>query len=124
MDTKCDIAYHFIIDPAGRIWQGAEIDDYQRGHAENHFDDIGVLVLGDFESRMANLWNPNTLNDAQKNAMIELAKWLCYEYELPVEITNGPIATHRQVNNTACPGDNMAPWVEDDLSDIILAWRE
>ena len=43
---KCDIAYHFIIDPYGRIWQGAEIDGYQRGHAEGYYDDIGVLVLG------------------------------------------------------------------------------
>ena len=121
---KCDIAYHFIIDPAGRIWQGAEIDNYQRGHASGFYDDIGVLVLGDFESRFENLWNPDTLNDAQKNAMILIAKWLCYEYDIPVEIANGPITTHRQVCDTLCPGEEMAPWVEDNLLNTILNWRK
>ena len=127
-EGKCDIAYHFIIDPAGRIWQGAEIDEYQRGHATGHFDDIGVLVLGDFESRLANFWSPNTLNDKQKTAMVQIGKWLCYEYDLPVQVTNGPITTHRQVapssNPTECPGANMAPWVENDLLNTILNWRK
>ena len=37
---KCDIAYHFIIDPTGGIWQGAEVDEYRRKHTEGYFDDI------------------------------------------------------------------------------------
>lgn len=122
--NKCDIAYHFVIDPAGRIWQGAEIDDYQRGHATGYFDDIGVLVLGDFESRLANLWSPNTLNTAQQNAMTVIAKWLCSEYDIPVDISFGPITTHRQVVDTECPGANMAPWVENELLSFILNWRK
>ncbi len=122
-NPKCDIAYHFIIDPAGRIWQGAAIDDYQRGHADGHYDDIGVLVLGDFESRLANLWTPDTLNDAQKNAMVAIGQWLCYAYDLPLEIALGPIATHRQVVTTECPGENMAVWVENDLVATIRNWR-
>ena len=127
-EEKCDIAYHFIIDPAGRIWQGAEIDDYKRGHATNYYDDIGVLVLGDFESRAQNLWNPNILNQAQKNAMETLAKWLCYEYNLSINTssqTAAPINTHRRVNpgGTVCPGDNAAEWIENDLQPAILNWR-
>ena len=124
-EEKCDIAYHFIIDPAGRIWQGAEIDDYKRGHAEGYFDDIGVLVLGDFENRLANGFVPNTLNDNQKSAMIAIGKWLCYKYNLPFEMDNCPITTHRQVvPSTVCPGETMAPWVETTLLDTILYWRE
>lgn len=126
-EGKCDIAYHFIIDPAGRIWQGADIDEYKRGHATNYFDDIGVLVLGDFESRIANLWSPNTLNDEQKNAMHLIAQWLCYKYELPISgVDNAPITTHRQVNpgSTVCPGENMAPYVESTLVEDILKWRK
>ncbi len=125
-EGKCDIAYHFIIDPAGRIWKGAEIDEYKRGHATNYFDDIGVLVLGDFESRLANFWSPNTLNSAQKSAMVAIAQWLCYKYELPVSGTeNSPVTTHRQVNpgSTVCPGANMAPYVETTLLEEILKWR-
>ena len=115
---KCDIAYHFIIDPAGGIWQGAMIDDYQRGHADGHFDDIGVVILGDFEKRWQNGWSPNTLNENQKSAMKALSKWLCYEYNLTINKTAGisPITTHRAVDSeTECPGDNAASWIENDL---------
>ena len=121
-EKKCDIAYHFIIDPAGGIWQGAMIDGYQRGHADGHFDDIGVVILGDFESRWQNLWSPNTLNENQKSAMKTLSKWLCYEYNLPINKTTGvsPITTHRAVDSgTECPGDNAAPWIESDLKAYI-----
>lgn len=124
--NKCDIAYHFIIDPAGRIWQGAQIDDFQRGHADGYFDDIGVLVLGDFEPRIANLFQADELNQNQKDAMEELSKWLCYKYNLP-NIASGtnaaPISTHCTVVDTQCPGDNMKEWVENNLRSIINTWN-
>ena len=122
---KCDIAYHFIIDPAGGIWQGAEIDEYQRGHAEGHFNDIGVVLLGDFEKRLLNP-NPNTLNDNQKNAMKELSKWLCYKYDLPFDRINRvpPITTHKSASGgTECPGDNAESWIENDLKKYIENWH-
>ena len=127
-ENKCDIAYHFIIDPAGRIWQGAEIDGYQRGHAAGYFDDIGVLILGDFEPRVVNLWSANTLNDQQKSAMETISKWLCYKYDLLI-IGSGqnvaPISTHKTVDSgTVCPGANAAPWIEDTLRSIIDNWRK
>ena len=120
---KCDIAYHFIIDPNGTIWEGAQIDAYQRGHATGYFDDIGVLILGDFEPRIANLEMPNTLNQNQKNAMELISRWLCYEYNLSI-IPSGqnaaPINTHRGVDsNTVCPGANAAPWIENELRYMI-----
>ncbi len=59
-----------------------------------------------------------------KDAMEELGKWLCYQYDLPIEIALGPITTHRQVfAGTVCPGTNMAVWVEDELAQIIQDWR-
>ena len=125
-NRKCDIAYHFVIDPAGRIWQGAEIDGYKRGHADGHFDDIGVVLLGDFEGRLRPFIEPDVLNNNQKNAMKELSKWLCYEYNLPVDKKNGilPITTHRSVDSdTVCPGENAAPWVENDLKVYINNWH-
>ncbi len=123
---KCDIAYHFIIDPSGKIWQGSQIDEYQRGHTTGYFDDIGVLILGDFESRAANLWNPNILNQEQKNSMISISKWLCFEYDLLLIETGdilAPITTHRMLSDTECPGGNAAPWIENDLTALISAWN-
>lgn len=128
---KSDIAYHFVIDPAGRIWVGAELDDYQRGHTSGYFDDIAVLLLGDFEKRAGNS-NPNTLNDAQKSAMESIAKWLCYEYDL-LRISTGtdiaPVSTHRIANpktdddkGSVCPGENAGSWIENELRTIINNW--
>ena len=122
---KCDIAYHYIIDPSGEIWQGAAIDDYKRGHADGHFDDIGVVLLGNFEPQLENLFIPNILNDYQKNAMKELSKWLCFEHNLTPASTdeNSPITTHRIVDNRkACPGKEAAPWIENDLKNYIIEW--
>lgn len=56
--------------------------------------------------------------------MTVIGKWLCSEYHLPVDISCGPITTHRQVVDTECPGDNMASWVEGELLSIILNWRK
>lgn len=126
-EGKCDIAYHFIIDPAGRIWEGAEIDNYQRGHADGYFDDIGVLILGDFESRLLNTFKPNILNANQTTAIINLSMWLCYEYTLIVDNLGediAPISTHRTVDqDTVCPGSNAASYIENDLRQFILYWR-
>ncbi|MEQ1631776.1 MAG: peptidoglycan recognition family protein [Planctomycetota bacterium] len=44
-----DIGYHFLIDPAGRVWQGRELR-FQGAHARggNNIGNIGVCVLGNF----------------------------------------------------------------------------
>ena len=118
-----DIAYNFIIDPCGRIWKGRSLR-YKGGHAYGYNDDIGVLLLGDFELRLFNL-NPNTLNDRQKGAMKALSKWLCYTYDLS-KIESGvniaPISTHETVNDTECPGDNAKDWIKEDLRNYIANW--
>ena len=118
-----DIAYNFIIDPCGRIWKGRSLR-YKGGHAYGYNDDIGVLLLGDFELRLFNL-NPNTLNDRQKDAMKALSKWLCYTYDLS-KIASGvniaPISTHETVNDTECPGDNAKDWIKEDLRNYIANW--
>ena len=118
-----DIAYNFIIDPCGRIWKGRSLR-YKGAHAYGYNDDIGVLLLGDFELRLFNL-NPNTLNDRQKDAMKALSKWLCYTYDLS-KIESGvniaPISTHETVNDTECPGDNAKDWIKEDLRNYIANW--
>ncbi|MDA1266477.1 MAG: peptidoglycan recognition family protein, partial [Planctomycetota bacterium] len=45
-----DIGYHFLIDPAGRIFEGRELR-YQGAHAygKNNVGNVGVCLLGNFE---------------------------------------------------------------------------
>jgi hypothetical protein len=119
-----DIGYNFIIDPAGRIWQGRDLQ-YMGAHATGWNDDIGVVILGDFEPRILNPW-PDQLNQQQQDAMTQLSKWLCYTYDL-ARIQSGqsvaPISTHRTVDpSTVCPGANAAPWIENQLRAIISLW--
>ncbi|MBO5106020.1 MAG: N-acetylmuramoyl-L-alanine amidase, partial [Clostridia bacterium] len=120
-----DIGYHYIIDPFGRIWEGRSIQ-YKGSHATSYNHDIGVLVLGDFEPRALNFWSPNELNNYQKNAMIQISKWLCYAHDLAFIATGtkiAPISMHYIVNDTDCPGDNMITWINESLQPTIVAWR-
>lgn len=119
-----DIGYNFIIDPAGNIWTGHTLS-YKSSHAYGYNDDIGVLILGDFESRYANFWSPNTLNQSQKDAIINLSKWLCYEYGLSKSNNApayAPISTHRELMETDCPGENAGDWIEGSLRSTINTW--
>lgn len=89
-----DIGYHFLIDPAGRIWQGRSLE-YQGAHvrAKNERN-IGINVLGNFE-----LQQPGT---AQLAALDRLVSHLAAKYA----IGPGMILGHSDVEGaqTKCPG--------------------
>lgn len=58
--------------------------------------------------------------------MEQIAKWLCYKYDLPINKANNvsPIETHRSAfSGSECPGENAAPWIEDTLRNIIYDWH-
>jgi hypothetical protein len=128
-----DIGYHYLIDPAGRIWEGRQLQ-FQGAHTSGYNHDIGVSILGDFEPRIQNQWSANVLNQNQKNAMIALTRWLCYSQGLHIipsagtgtgrENAQAPLTTHRRMNTgTVCPGRNAAVWIEDDLWFDTLFWN-
>ena len=117
--------YHYIIDPFGRIWEGRDIQ-YKGSHTTGYNNDIGILVLGDFEPRLLNLCSPNELNNNQKNAMIVLSKWLCFKHSLDFIETGkeiAPISMHYILNDTECPGDNMVSWINETLRSTIIDWH-
>ncbi len=124
-----DIGYHYIIDPSGRIWEGRKLE-YKGAHTPSYNDDIGILLLGDFESRIQNGWNPDTVSDAMFESMQALTKWLCYSQRLEKNNASGgercPINIHYNYEtadggSTECPGDNAIPKV-NQLDSIIRAW--
>ncbi|MGQ0627872.1 MAG: peptidoglycan recognition protein family protein, partial [Phycisphaerales bacterium] len=46
-----DIGYHYIIDPAGRIYEGRNIR-YQGAHVQdNNENNLGVMCLGNYDSQ-------------------------------------------------------------------------
>jgi hypothetical protein len=95
-----DIGYHFLIDPAGRIWQGRSLE-WQGAHAggDNNVENIGICLFGNFNTERP---DPRALASLEK-----LVDALCERHHIP----RSRIFGHRQLRSTECPGDSLMAWV-------------
>jgi hypothetical protein len=98
-----DIGYHYLIDPAGRIWQGRSLE-WQGAHAGgadgvNNVGNIGICVLGDYSTARP--------DGRALDALETLLDDLCAEQRIPRERVFG----HREMRSTECPGDRLMDWV-------------
>ncbi|HUO06714.1 MAG TPA: peptidoglycan recognition family protein [Phycisphaerae bacterium] len=95
-----DIAYHFVIDRAGRVWQARPLV-YQGAHAKDHnAHNLGICLLGNFDVQMpaaAQLWSLATF--------IPFLRGL-YGIEL------GQVYTHRELRQTECPGKHLQGYMD------------
>ncbi|MBM7616273.1 N-acetylmuramoyl-L-alanine amidase [Alkaliphilus hydrothermalis] len=111
MDNKNwdDIAYHYIIDPAGRIWTG-RADTKMGAHTSGYNNNIGIVNLGDYEG----VWGigANSVTTASYNAMVSLSRYLGYRDSLDLTF----VKNHNDFADTACPGRNMEAWIYDSLA--------
>lgn len=90
-----DIGYHYIIDRAGRVWEGRDIR-YQGAHVRNNNPhNIGIMVLGNFDKQQ-----PST---AQLGALVATLRGMMQLYNIPVH----QVKTHQELNPTACPGQSL-----------------
>ena len=95
-----DIGYHFLVDPAGRIWQGRALD-WQGAHAggDNNIGNIGICLFGNFNTERP---DPRALASLEK-----LVDALCERHH----IARSHVFGHRQLRSTECPGDSLMAWV-------------
>jgi hypothetical protein len=106
-----DIAYHYIIDPAGRVWAGRDLR-WQGSHVrnwkgvDNRTGNIGVMLLGNFERQKP--------SQAQLVTLEKFVVKLQRQHRIPRQkVVAGRIAkdvgvfTHQQLSPTVCPGDNL-----------------
>ena len=92
-----DIGYHYIIDRAGRVWEGRP-SQYQGAHVRNNNpNNLGVMLLGNFDKQY-----PST---AQLAALQTTLTALRHHYNVPVS----RIYTHRELTTTRCPGKYLQP---------------
>jgi hypothetical protein len=91
-----DIPYHFLIDLQGNIYQARPLAYV--GDTATEYDPTGhalITVMGNY--------NIQEVNPAQLTAIVDLAAWICYEYDIPPQQIRG----HRDYAATSCPGANL-----------------
>ncbi|HQU74300.1 MAG TPA: peptidoglycan recognition family protein, partial [Calditrichia bacterium] len=92
-----DIGYHFLVDDAGRLYEGVP-SDYRGTHVgNNNTGNVGISYMGNLDLAGE---NPTT------TALLSLAdmwSWLAYHYTINPDSLFG----HRDYNSTACPGGNL-----------------
>jgi hypothetical protein len=103
-----DIGYHFLIDPAGRVWRGREIA-YQGAHAGNRTlnrGNIGICLLGNFDEQQ--------VPRKQRDALLELINQLRAQYHIPASevYTHSEMRKSGNLAATACPGHNLQSIVD------------
>ena len=95
-----DIAYHFVIDRAGRVWQARPLV-YQGAHAKDHNEhNLGICLLGNFDVQSpaaAQLWSLSTFIPFLRNLY---------------SIAPDQIFTHRELRETACPGKILQSYMD------------
>ena len=100
-----DIGYHFLIDRAGRIWEGRPLK-YQGAHAGNpqlNRGNIGISVIGNY--------NEQSVTTAQQRTLTGFIRILCSVYGLS---PSKQVVTHREIRpgGTECPGSRLQSFVD------------
>ncbi len=98
-----DIAYHFLIDGSGRIWEGRPMGVVGAHVKDRNDGNVGVALLGDFSPRKQ---KPTA---AQLESLIKLTRWLSESYSIPAERIKG----HRDQEITSCPGATLYARLEE-----------
>lgn len=126
-----DIAYNFLVDPYGRIWEGraGSLTRPVMGDATGGSQGFALLCcfIGDHTTQ------PPT--SAAMRSMTQLLAWLADTYRIDLDagrairfvsrgstkwprgrrVVTEPIAAHRDMSATECPGDALYPLVRTAL---------
>jgi len=90
-----DLAYHFVIDPAGRVWAGRDLR-YEGRHTRGENErNIGIMVLGNFE-----------LQRPSQAQVVTLEKFL-KQLQAQHKIKRGSVYTHKELTANLCPGKSL-----------------
>lgn len=94
-----DIGYHYIIDRAGRVWEGRSAR-YQGAHVKDTNEhNLGIMVLGNFEQQAP--------TEAQIQSLVATVRHFRSVNRVPVS----QVRTHQELRPTACPGRALQPKV-------------
>ncbi|MDD5305051.1 MAG: peptidoglycan recognition family protein, partial [Elusimicrobia bacterium] len=74
-----DIAYHFLIDGGGRIWEGRPLTLVGAHVKDKNDGNVGISIMGDFSA------GRDKPTAAQLKSLIALTRWLSETYAIPAE---------------------------------------
>jgi len=97
-----DLAYHFIIDAKGNIYEGRPTDAV--GDTGTDYDPTGHLLIcceGHFDQQ--------EITPRQYESLVKMVAWGSAEFG----VDPGAILGHRDVASTTCPGDSLYAALED-----------
>lgn len=102
-----DIGYHYIIDPAGRVWQGRP-NSLQGAHVRNQNEsNLGIMLLGNYNRQQCTVQSKAALQrvlaDATKTYRINISS----------------VHTHTELASTACPGTDLQRYMDQLRSHSI-----
>lgn len=110
-----DIGYHYLIDPAGRVWQGRPIK-WQGAHVRGQNPgNLGICMLGNY--------NNQTPNRAQLARLNQFVAEQMRVHRVPLT----RIYTHQELARTECPGNSLQSYMKStrlasgDLARIVRA---
>ena len=101
-----DIGYHFLIDPAGRVWEGRDLR-YQGAHAGgvNNEHNVGICLLGRFVGDRS--------GQAPPAAQVRSMEGLVAHMSAKHSISPRRIHTHKELkSDTNCPGSRLQAIVD------------
>ena len=90
-----DIGYHFILDRAGRVWEGRSLRYVGAHVSAANRENIGVMLLGNFEY--------------QEPSARQLAalRGLTLALRERFNVDAGEVFGHRDLGHTLCPGHHL-----------------
>lgn len=132
-----DVAYNFFVDRHGLVWEGraGSLERPVRGDATGGSQGYALLCcfIGDHSTEPP--------SPAAMNAMAGLLAWLASKYRIDLSrgaditftsrgssrhpagttVSTGPIAAHRDMSQTECPGEALYPLVQSELLPMARA---
>ena len=120
-----DIAYHFLIDDAGNIYQGRP-ETVQGAHTlNNNSGNIGICFLGCYDppyEQTAGISCHQRLTEESRAAVVHLFAWIIETYDYPnADLLKG----HRDYYDyarTSCPGQNihdLLPEMRNEINEFV-----
>jgi hypothetical protein len=93
-----DIAYHFLIDPMGNVFEGRPIKAMGAHVLSHNNGNVGISIMGNYHPPVDNVFT-----DSSRDSFVAVGRYLKDTYEVGVS----SFYAHRDIGNTDCPGDDL-----------------